>query len=986
MHLSKKFIVINWHLKYLFIFILLLAFNEPSQAQCPANIDFEEGTFNNWQCWSQSGYTGGPPNTTLTTPTAERHDMLSDPPGNGRDLYGNFPKNCPNGSGHSVRIGNQVTGTTADEVSFTFTIPLGQNTYNLIYHYAIVLNDAGHTAYQQPRMIISVLNVTDNIPLPCPLPPIVVNGSLPGFFDSPVRAPNGSLVRCKNWAAASIKLDNNAGKIIKITFGATGCGLTNGSHFGYAYIDLNSECSSSFIGATYCPDAAFINVTAPYGYETYKWWNILNPAIILANTQVINFTPPPPSGTTLQVAVTPYAGYGCNDTLTAQLLDTLTVMAQAGPDRLSCQNTPVPLGVNPTPTYVYSWSPVTGLSNPNIANPTASPSITTQYVLTVSTLGGGCATKDTVIVKAAVLDTSLLITGPIAGCIVGSQPTTLQVSPADSIQWYLNGVAIPGANQTQYQVLQGGSYYATLFSFIGCNLSTTVTAINVNPMPIVGFNINSVLQCFSNNQFTFTNTSSVLSGTLLYNWNFGDATSVTTRDANHTYTLPGTYTVKLIITTNMGCIDSISFPININPSPVSGFTINANNQCLLNNQFIYTNSSTLITGTLQYKWTLGDGSIVNTRDVIHSYALPGTYTVKLVVSSNTGCADSTVFDVYVNPAPTAGFSITNTQQCFINNQFNFINTSVIANGTLQYLWYFGDGTTAITRDVNHSYVQPGDFTVKMVATSDKGCADSISFGMKVHKYAIADFFVTPICVNLRLPLSNKTINNTTSTLNYLWDFGNGQSSTAVNPIYSYPSPGPYTIKLSVNSAQCPLPLTVKQYDIIIDAPITALRYVDKTAVLNFPERLQARLIGSSVLWIPSISLDNPLIYNPSFKGINSQQYIIQLKTLSGCLTVDSLLVKTRKKIEIYVPSSFTPNGDGLNDYLRPILMGFSSVRYFKVYSRWGKLLFQMQSDLPGWNGKINGQRQELQTVVWVIEAVDVDGVTHKKQGTSILLR
>ncbi len=102
--------------------------------------------------------------------------------------------------------------------------------------------------------------------------------------------------------------------------------------------------------------------------------------------------------------------------------------------------------------------------------------------------------------------------------------------------------------------------------------------------------------------------------------------------------------------------------------------------------------------------------------------------------------------------------------------------------------------------------------------------------------------------------------------------------------------------------------------------------------------------------------------------------------------MDSLLVKTRKKIEIYVPSSFTPNGDGLNDYLRPILMGFSSVRYFKVYSRWGKLLFQMQSDLPGWNGKINGQRQELQTVVWVIEAVDVDGVTHKKQGTSILLR
>jgi gliding motility-associated-like protein len=156
--------------------------------------------------------------------------------------------------------------------------------------------------------------------------------------------------------------------------------------------------------------------------------------------------------------------------------------------------------------------------------------------------------------------------------------------------------------------------------------------------------------------------------------------------------------------------------------------------------------------------------------------------------------------------------------------------------------------------------------------------------------------------------------------------------------------------------------------------------------MNFSEQLQARQIGNSVLWTPSTSLDNPGSYTPKFKGLNEQLYTIQLKTATGCVTVDTQLVRILKKIEIYVPTSFTPDGNGLNDYLRPVLMGFRSVNYFRVYNRWGKLLYQMQSDLPGWDGRINGVVQEMQTVVWMVEAVDVDGVTHQRKGTSILLR
>ena len=978
--------------RYTLLLVLILVVNKKTFAQCPPNIDFELGNFTGWQCWvgnvtvvsNKNTITWNPalPVNPILYPT--RFQMLSSNPGNGTDQYGGFPRNCPNGSGYSIQLGNNQAGAQAEGASYTFTIPPGQNQFNLIYHYAVIFQGPQHPNSQQPRMVIDINNITDNAKIDCSSFEFFkdINNTLPGFFLSP--NPGGPTpVWCKDWSATTIKLDGYAGKTIQLFFKTADC--TPSGHFGYAYIDVNTECSSSFIGATFCPDDTAINVTAPFGYETYKWWDVANPAIILGTTQTINFTPPPAPGTILKVAITPYAGYGCVDTLTAELQDTLTIISQAGPDQLSCQNTPVQLGVNPRAGYVYSWSPVAGLSNPNISNPIAAPSVTTEYVVTTSHDGGGCITTDTVIVQAAVIDNTLQVIGPVAGCIDGSNPTILKVLPADSIQWYRNNVAIPGANQIQYNVVQAGSYHATLFSFTGCSLSTVVQTITVYPAPDAEFTTNALDQCFANNQFIFTNTSSIAAGTMQYNWNLGDGTTDTTRDITHSYTLPGSYTVKLLVTSDNGCVDSVNYTVNVFESPVAGFKVNINELCFLNNQFVFTDTSSISAGPLQYKWTMGDGNIVTTKNVTYSYTIPGTYTVELVVTSDKGCMDTSTFDVTVNASPVAGFSAANPQQCFTGNQFNFINSSTIFSGTMQYLWYLGDGTTATTKDVTYSYAQPGDYFIKMVVTSDKGCADSSTFNVKVLPYAVADFYVEPVCEKLRLPLTNKTINTASTPLNFLWDFGNGATSTQINPVYSYPAGGTYTIKLSVNSNLCPLTVTSKQFDISIDVPAPGIRYADKDAIMNFPEQLQARNIGSTVFWNPSFNLDNRYSYKPYFRSLNPQLYTIQLKTLTGCLTVDTQYVKTRKKIEIYVPTVFTPGNGGENDYLRPLLMSFVKVNYFRVYNRWGKLLFQTQTDRPGWDGRVDGQLAELQTVIWMIEAVDVDGKVHRKQGTTVLI-
>jgi gliding motility-associated-like protein len=970
----------------LFLLLLVLTVNKTAVAQCPPNIDFEMRDFTNWQCWT--GRLISPSNLSLlpSPPIPNRHTINSAVPGSGLDPYGFFPIDCPNGSGNSIRLGNSSGGGEEEGVSYTFTIPAGQNQFNLIYNYAAVLQDGGvnHDSTNQPRLLIRVRNITDNTTINCSSFPFIVGG-ITGFLVSPVNPT----VLYKPWAANSINLNGNAGKTIEIFFVTTDCGFT--AHFGYAYIDINTECQSAFIGAAYCPDDTAVNVTAPFGYETYRWWDITNPSVILATTQTINFTPPPPAGTTLQVALKPFNGYGCPDTLTVALADTLSVFANAGPDRLSCERAPVQIGVNPSPGFVYSWSPTTNLSNPNISNPIANPSVTTTYVLTVRNFGGGCLTTDTVTVRAAVLDTTVNVSGPLIGCITPSNPTILKVGRgvADSIQWYRNNIAIPGANDTIYNVVQTGAYHVTLFSFQGCNLSSTAVDIFVNPTPVVGFGTNALFQCFNGQRFDFTNNSTIAFGTMQYNWSMGDGSpALTTRDVSYSYADTGTYVVRLIVTSDKGCIDSISYTVTVNESPFAAFDVNTRGICQKINDFIFTNSSTLGVGTMQYLWDFGDGNTDTARNARHYYRNPGTYTVRLTAISEKGCPNDSAFTVTVFPEPQVGFNIPNAEQCLGNNQFNFINTStVLTGGFQQYLWYLGDGATATTRDVNYSYAMPGEYMVKMVATTDSGCVDSTAKNIKIYKYATADFKVDPVCVNQRLLLFNQTVNTSSSVLTFLWDFGNGATSTLQNPVYSYPAAGNYTIQLTVSNIYCPQTFSVKQQNVTIDEPTPGIRYPDVTAVMNFPEKLQVRpLTASSVLWTPAVNLDFPTSRTPSFTGLASQLYYINLKTRNGCVTVDTQFVQIKKKIEIYVPNVFTPNRNGLNEFLYPVLMGFKKMNYFRVFDRWGKLLFESKNERPGWDGNVKQEGHGIQTVVWMVEGVDVDGVTHQKQGTTVLWR
>ena len=799
--------------------LLVCTYSSPAQ-NCPPNIDFETGSFSGWRCYTGSVASVNNVNQIsfdhIGGPVANRHTMYSAfPAGSGADEYGGFPRNCPNGSGHSIKLGNNSAGREAEGVSYDFTIPASANTYNLIYNYAVVFQDPGHLESEQPRLDLQVTNLTDNMSITCSSFSFFANGSpLPGFQLSP--NPGGNTpVWYKNWTAVSINLDNLAGKTIRLFFKTADC--TFRIHFGYAYIDVNTECSDRFEGADFCPDDKFVEVNAPYGYQSYTWYNN-NFTQVLGTSQVLNLQPPPSAGTQVAVIVEPYSGYGCRDTLYTTLYDTLTYKANAGPDKSSCNNSFVQIGVPPKPGWFYQWTPDTGLNEATIANPLANPDVNTDYVLNIHHTGGGCVSSDTVKVRATKLSDSLIVIGKLEWCIGSGDSTVLKVLLADSVQWYRDGIPIPGASQVTYRVTQTGIYYAEVFSFFGCSL--------------------------------FTNPRSV----------------------------------------------------NISSIPVPGFTVDKPVQCMVNNKFVFTNTSTNAVGAMQYKWIMGDGFTATTRDLTYSFKKEGTYEVVMIVRSNSSCADSTTMTIQVNPNVFAAFS------------------------------------------------------------------------------------VNPVCINEPVLAVNNTVNPGGSTVFYLWDFGNGQTSTLRNPpVQVYSAPGDYIMSLTVSSTQCPFPLSTQKRFVHVDRPTRGITNPEAYAVANLPLTLEARRIGATATWTPAISLDNPNSYTPVFNSSVERKYTIELKTISGCITVDTQVVKINKKIVIYVPNAFTPNKDGLNDLLTPFMIGIKELKFFRIYNRWGQMIYETSDAKKGWDGRFKGEPIQTHTLVWALEAIGVDGKTYTAKGSTVLI-
>lgn len=297
-------------LRTIAIFFLILAeLCANGQTNCPENIGFELGNFYIWECSIGSiSATNGEITLQPSQPVNGRHTLIKNTFPQALDVFGGFPVNCPNGSGYSIQLGNSGTGRQAERVSYTFTIPPDQNNYSIIYNYAVVFQNPGHAGWEQPKFTANVFDVTSNAYIGCSSFAYTASSNLPGFKQSTEK----DSVFYKPWTPVTIKLSGYAGKTIRLEFTTNDC--TRGGHFGYAYIDVNQNCSSPVSGNVFCSGTQSITLTAPFGFSSYRWFNN-NFSQILGTNNTLVFNPVPTPGSLYAVEVTPFPDQGCLDTI-----------------------------------------------------------------------------------------------------------------------------------------------------------------------------------------------------------------------------------------------------------------------------------------------------------------------------------------------------------------------------------------------------------------------------------------------------------------------------------------------------------------------------------------------------------------------------------------------------------------------------------------------------------------------------------------------
>jgi gliding motility-associated-like protein len=139
-------------------------------------------------------------------------------------------------------------------------------------------------------------------------------------------------------------------------------------------------------------------------------------------------------------------------------------------------------------------------------------------------------------------------------------------------------------------------------------------------------------------------------------------------------------------------------------------------------------------------------------------------------------------------------------------------------------------------------------------------------------------------------------------------------------------------------------------------------------------------------WTPLIDLSSDTSASPVYTGNADRQYLVRVTSPTGCFVVDTVQLITFNKADIYVPSAFTPNKDGKNDRLKPITAGIRNLQYFRIWNRWGQLVYQSVTDLPGWDGNFQQMPSPAGTYVWEVKATDTRGFPVQKKGTVVLIR
>lgn len=401
----------------------------------------------------------------------------------------------------------------------------------------------------------------------------------------------------------------------------------------------------------------------------------------------------------------------------------------------------------------------------------------------------------------------------------------------------------------------------------------------------------------------------------------------------------------------------------------------------------------------KYIWSFGDGtpdSITTAFQVLHTYNLVGNYRVRLIAIDSSTCniSDTAYLNIRVRTdKANLDFDITKLPPCqSLNYQFDNKSTPPAGKPFLpgSFTWNFGDGSSAAgTSPILHSYAAAGTYPVSLILADTNYCnsPDSLTIILRVSPVVKAQFEVPDGCAAYTAVFNNTSL----AGQQFFWDFGDGTSSTDMNPVHLYNTTGTYTISLLVvDSNTCNISDSTTRTIQVHAKPTAGFSTTPVPAEYNTPTVFYNNATGAThYIWL--FGDGDSTVKNGSDTVIHQYQ---QTGSFNACLIAmnqygcsDTSCHPVQALINplLDVPNAFTPGRFGQNSIIRVKGFGIAGMTW-KIYNRWGQVVFQSNNPNYGWDGTWKGTPQPMDVYVYTLEANYFDGTKTSRKGDITLIR
>lgn len=474
--------------------------------------------------------------------------------------------------------------------------------------------------------------------------------------------------------------------------------------------------------------------------------------------------------------------------------------------------------------------------------------------------------------------------------------------PIDSIAtwyWDFGDGVVNTSDETPIHTYTNSSFYTV--KLIGENTNGCIDSIKktlqVAPNPIVNFKTKDV--CLSE-LTSFKDQTIISSGfSSKWEWSFGDDSVSIDQNPDHLYLNEDVYNVKLVVESDLGCIDSVTKTVEVKPSPIPVFQVDS--ICLgesiqFNNQSISGG-----VGLMTYLWDFGDGSPLKEQaSPSYIYKIDSTFTAKLTVSQN-GCTSDTVMPVVVLPVPNAEIEF---EGVCLGSPTSLLDASESKSTIVEWDWYFKeDNSHQSTQDAEFSTASAFGFDAQLIVTAENGCKDTTEAALAVTPNPIVDFLTQSKCEGEEMRFTSLATVSKGFVEEWIWDFGDGTTSTDKDPIHAFDTSGVLNVQLIVSTSDdCVdsvlIPIEVWGQPIVnFSTPIVCLGTVS--------EFIDSTIVGGNAVinsWVWNTG-DGSLLkssknINHLYSSVNDFNVTLSVVTTNGCADTLSKIAKVNQLPEI----------------------------------------------------------------------------------------